>query len=193
MSRTIALIEVVHRATGHVEIHKLLSEVEAGAFSPEAAVRHGFQLNENGRWHRAMTAENIEAELARSTNLAGITWRQITTAELPLDYAKPKRLFRNCWRSNGGKVAVDMSLARDEHMTRVRRVRDGVLKRKDGDWMREFSRGNQAAADAIEAERQRLRDVPQAIDAAVKSAETPEDLKAIWPQELITSISPRSR
>lgn len=178
------LIEVVNNTTGHVEIHNLLYEAPASAFSFGAGTKNGFQLGEDGRWRKAMTAENIEVVLARTKPLGEIAWRQITTDDLPADFASPNRLFRNCWRSRDGKVVVDMPLARAEHMARIRRFRDARLREKDGEWMKEFSRGNQAGADAVEADRQKLRDAPQTIDADVRTAKTPEELKAIWPVEL---------
>lgn len=107
---------------------------------------------------------------------------EIDPADVPAD-----RAFRNEWRLDGRKVAVNMELARVSHMADIRKRRDAALATKDGEWLVAFSRGDQAGADAIEAERQKLRDVPQTIDADIKAAATPEALKATWPEELASS------
>lgn len=164
---TASVIEIVDKATGHVSVMHFVTEERDGA-------------TELVRWSREATAENIERELVRSQKvLADVTWRLIAPRDIPTD-----RTFRNSWRSDGSKIAVDMPIARIEHMARMRRARDAALVVKDGEWMKEFSRGNQAKADAIEAERQTLRDIPQAVDADIKAAATPESLKAVWPAEL---------
>lgn len=132
------------------------------------------------RWSREASDELIWSELVKSGQKAEeISWRIITPEDVPAS-----RDFRHCWRSNGAKIAVDMPLARDEHMANIRRRRDAALVAKDAEWLKEFSRGNQAGANAIEAERQVLRDVPQVIDATVKAAATPDALKAVWPATL---------
>ena len=160
-------IEIVDKATGHVSIMHFVTEERDGTTGKV-------------RWQRAAPDDAIEAELVKSGQaLDSVTWRRIDPTDIPVT-----RDFRNCWRSNGAKIAVDMPLARDEHMANIRRARDAMLAKKDGEWVKEFSRGNQAMVDAIEAERQKLRDVPQTIDAGVRDATTPEALKAMWPADL---------
>lgn len=160
-------VEIVDKTTGHITIMHFVTEERIGE-------------TREVRWSREPSNENIEAELVKSGQmLDAISWRRITTDDLPKN-----RLFRDCWRSDGRRIAVDMGLAREAHLADVRRARDAKLREKDGDWLREFSRGNAEATATVEAERQTLRDVPQTIDAEVKAARTPEALKAIWPDQL---------
>lgn len=163
---TTVTIEIVDKATEHISIM---------SFVTEERDEKGFS-----RWTREASDANIEVELVKSgQDLTKISWRRIDRADIPAS-----RDFRNSWRNNGGKLAVDMPLARADHMAKIRRRRDRVLIRKDAEWLREFSRGNQVAADAIEAERQVLRDIPATIQSTIDAATAPDTLKAVWPTAL---------
>ena len=158
-------IEIVDKASGHVSIMHFVTEER----------QKGRKL-----WSREATDKAIAEELTRSgQDLNKIAWRRIASDAFPTN-----RLFRESWRSDGKKLEVDMGLAQAEHMEEIRRKRDAQLAKKDREWLKEFSRGNIDAADVVEAERQKLRDVPQEIEAEVKKAKTPEELKAVWPVEL---------
>lgn len=50
---------------------------------------------------REPTRENIEAEMTKS-GFGGMTWRIVDPATLPTD-----RTYRNAWKDEGGKIALD--------------------------------------------------------------------------------------
>ncbi len=79
------------------------------------------------------------------------------------------RTFRNAWTHD---LSVDMDLARDIHMDNIRKPRDKRLKQLD---QRQYG-------PEYDDERQALRDIPQTFD--LTQATTPEELKALWPDEL---------
>ena len=93
--------------------------------------------------------------------------------------AFPSRTFRNCWRESGGKIEVDMPLARVQRMTEIRAQRDVLLQASDGDKARLDDIGSGPAKSAIAAYRQTLRDLPATVD--VESITTPEALEAFAP------------
>ena len=106
-------IEIVDKATGHVSIMHFVTEARDGA---------------RVAWRREASDANIAAELVKSGQvLANVTWRRIAMDDIPQN-----RLFRNCWRSDGGKIAVDMTLARDETLTKMRR-RGEVSQKTEAD------------------------------------------------------------
>lgn len=99
----------------------------------------------------------------------------------------PDRTFRNAWERDTSPspapIKTDMPKARNIHMDRIRKARNAKLKQLDGPWMRAMGQGNAAEATRIEAQRQSLRDMPQTFD--LTTAATPDELKALWPPELI--------
>ena len=103
----------------------------------------------------------------------------IDDAAIPTD-----RTFRAAWNANGKSIETDMAKAKDIQQARIRRERDKLLKAEDAVWTIAFSRGLTAEAATIEARRQILRDIPQTVDADIKQAKTPDELKVIWPKEL---------
>lgn len=128
-------------------------------------------------WLREPTPANLEHEIDRTAGLALPIkgYRKLADGEVPAD-----RTFRNAWRDRAGRVEVDMPEARKILLDSVRAVRMGKLAELDGQWMRATGQGDKAAADAVEAERQKLRDLPERI--GVELAETPEELKELWPE-----------
>lgn len=102
----------------------------------------------------------------------------ITKDDIPKD-----RTFRDAWTRNGsGKVECDMPRARDIHRDRMRRARQPKLDALDRLHSRALGQGKQAEADEIEKQRQALRDVTAA--PSIESAETPDELTAVWPSAL---------
>jgi len=118
------------------------------------------------------------AKWAESSGLTAVSWR-VSDASVthPTD-----RTFRDAWTDDnpGDQVDVDMPKARTIHMNRIRVVRDAELAKLDIAWSRAMAKG--VGADVIEAKRQKLRDLPQTFD--LTSSATPEELKAMWPNEL---------
>jgi hypothetical protein len=132
-----------------------------------------------GWWMREATPENIEQEIGRSGSYLGqVTGhRKISDADIPAD-----RTFRGAWRDRGGKLEVDMPVAREIHRDHLRVARSVKLMQLDGEWMKATGQKKDGDADAIEAQRKALRDMPS--DPRIEAATTPEELKAVWPEEL---------
>lgn len=85
------------------------------------------------------------------------------------------RIFRGAWFIDEQKnIAVNMDIARDIHMANIRNARDAAL--------RELDKKTLMGID-VQAEKQVIRDIPQNID--LTTASTPEELKKIWPEELL--------
>lgn len=95
------------------------------------------------------------------------SWRIAGDAEIPQD-----RYFRKAWEDNG-TLSVNMPKARDIHMDRIRAKRNEKLKELDIETLK---------GRDVQTEKQALRDIPQTFD--LTKATTPEELKALWPDEL---------
>lgn len=95
--------------------------------------------------------------------------RITTTDKIPLD-----RTFRNAWTDDNPTQTIDvvMSKARQIHMDRIRIARDKRLRELD----------KRKYGAEFDAERQALRDLPQTFD--LSGAKDPDELKALWPEEL---------
>lgn len=103
------------------------------------------------------------------------SWREIAPEHLPKD-----RSFRNAWRDGGKTVDVDMPKARNIHRDRLREMRIPKFAALDIEMTRAFN--NPSKQKEIEAQRQKLRDIPQ--DPSIEKASTPEELLAIMPDIL---------
>lgn len=126
--------------------------------------------------------EQLEAEAARAIkNLGGdpdlIPWQIVDADTLPKD-----RTFRAALRVVEGKFTVDMDHARQIHMGRIRLIRNAALTALDVETMKAIGKGDNVSRDFIESQKQALRNIPQTID--LSKATTPDELKAIWPEEL---------
>jgi hypothetical protein len=131
-------------------------------------------------WMREPTSSNLEHEIGRTAGLALPIkgFRKLTEGEVPTD-----RTFRGAWRDRGSRLEVDMPAAREIHRDHLRAARSAKLMQLDGEWMRATGQGKKQDADAVEAQRQALRDLP--ADPRIEAVSTPEELKAVWPEELI--------
>ena len=78
-------------------------------------------------------------------------------------------------------ININMTKARDIHREKVREARNPKLAAKDVEFQRALETG--ADTSAIVAAKQALRDAPAA--ANIKSATTPDELKASWDAELL--------
>ena len=78
-------------------------------------------------------------------------------------------------------ININMTKARDIHMDQIRKARNAELAAKDVTFMRAVEAGDTDAQATIGAEKQVLRDIPQTFDL---TTDTPEQLKALWPDEL---------
>lgn len=115
-----------------------------------------------------LTYEQYEAHVwARSIPEDAINPRYVDYDEVPTD-----RAFRNAWVDRDG-ITHCMDKCRAIHMDKIRSARNEKLKELDIETMK----GND-----VQAQKQVLRDLPQTID--LSAADTLEDLKKIWPQQL---------
>ena len=78
-------------------------------------------------------------------------------------------------------IIVNMTKARDIHMSKIRAVRNKQLASLDVPFMRAVETGDASELARIASEKQVLRDIPQTLDL---TTDTPEELKAIWPIEI---------
>lgn len=86
--------------------------------------------------------------------------------EIPEDWH-----FRDAWKQNGKTAIVDMDKAKEIHMEKILMARNVRLKELE---QRQYG-------PEFDKERQDLLDIPQTF---VLTAKTPEELKALWPEEL---------
>ena len=80
-------------------------------------------------------------------------------------------------------VNVNMTKARDIHLTEIRRVRNAELVKEDITFMRAVEAGDTDTQATIATKKQTLRDIPATFDITT-DVDTPEKLKAKWPTEL---------
>ena len=80
-------------------------------------------------------------------------------------------------------VNVNMTKARAIHLTEIRRVRNAELAKEDITFMRAVEAGDTSAQAAVATKKQTLRDIPATLDITT-GVDTPEKLKAKWPDEL---------
>lgn len=122
--------------------------------------------------HAQEIMNNWNSDLELVEQYGQITEYRITT----IDKVPTDRTFRNAWTDENDTSTVDVNMdkAREIHMDNIRAVRDEKLKELDIEALH--------GAD-VQEEKQALRDIPATLD--LTTAETPEELKAIWP-ELLT-------
>jgi len=106
----------------------------------------------------------------RSVPADAINPRYVTDEEV--DAAFSDETFRDAWIDDNG-IKVDMAKARGIHMDRIRHARNEKLKELDIETMK---------GSDVQSQKQVLRDLPQTLNLSV--AKTPEELKAIWPDQL---------
>jgi hypothetical protein len=80
-------------------------------------------------------------------------------------------------------VNINMDKARAIHLAEIRRVRNEELAKEDIAFMRAVEAGDADAQATIKTKKQTLRDIPATFDITT-GVDTPEKLKARWPDEL---------
>jgi hypothetical protein len=128
--------------------------------------------------------EIIGAELAQwppEDQAAVVSWRAVPDEAIPTD-----RTFRNAWVDDGKAVQHDMPKARNIWRNKMRKARAPLLAGLDVEVMRALEQGKPTTD--IATRKQALRDVT--ADPAIEAAQTPEALKAVWPQALATGAAP---
>ncbi len=123
--------------------------------------------------HSALEKMKIE-ELAKKDVPDGKSWRIIDPKTLP-----ENRYFRDAWTINLNTkiISVKMDKARIIHLNEIRKHRNKKLKELDVETLK---------GRDVQTEKQKLRDLPQNFD--LTSAKTPDDLKNLWPTELLPKI-----
>jgi hypothetical protein len=169
------LVSVTH-TDGSVSV---LTFVTFGRLIGDAlgAVRAGPE----GYFIRNPTVDNIQTEVNKTFSNVGrvggqmvpvASWRLIDLSALPAD-----RAYRNAWKDTGTTIVHDMPKAREIHRGKLRELRAPVLAALDVEWMKAVAAKKNPDADAVEAKRQVLRDLP--ADPRIDAAQTVEELKAI--------------
>jgi hypothetical protein len=102
------------------------------------------------------------------------------------DTVPTSRLFRNSWRKTGSTIAVDMTVARNEHMDRIRAARSKEFQKLDAEFTKAHGTNDALKMAEVEAQRQALRDIPETFD--LSGATTPEELYALWPANLTRPV-----
>jgi hypothetical protein len=94
------------------------------------------------------------------------------------------RTFRGAWQFSGNVIEVDMTAAREIHRDNLRTERAPRLADLDTAWFRAAETADTAAQADIATQKQALRDVTE--DARIEAASTPEELKALTLDVLLT-------
>jgi len=129
---------------------------------------------------REATDEAIQSEIDKSSwgELSPVAWRRIEKDEIPQD-----RYFRNAWKDTG-QVEIDMQKAREIQRDELRIERKPHLEQLDVEYMKATEIGDKQQITEIAEIKQLLRDVTK--DPRIEEAETPEELKALTLEELLT-------
>jgi hypothetical protein len=141
----------------------------------ERAVSAGHREHAARRFVRAMdkggctTAEAYDIIRDRDCGHLGTAFELVTPEELP------DRWFRDAWRRghNGGPIDIDMETARKIQFRRIRTAIRRENKRREDD----LTRFNRPLKIAIGAIRDKLH-----------KADSAEDIRRIWPEELGSNV-----
>lgn len=87
--------------------------------------------------------------------------------------------FHGAWRSDKGRIFVDMLEARNILRDQIRAARVPIMQALDIEYQRADERGDDEAKRSIAARKQALRDAP--ADPTIDTAATTNALKALWP------------
>lgn len=129
---------------------------------------------------------DVEVALAKTGRSA------VEYVEIVDDTILQDRTFRNALDLVNGVLVTDMPKARDIHREHIRAAREPKLSQADVDYFKALEAAvvtglapetpEYTALEATAAHKKKLRDMPQMPE--IDAAQTPEELKAIWPDEL---------
>lgn len=119
------------------------------------------------------TAENVEARIAKE-GLRVTSWRIVRYDDIPSE-----RHFRDALRDDGEKLHHDLDHAKEIALRYIREDREPELAKLDVQWTKAVGQKDQKKADAVEAQRQVLRDKPSMVAAQLKDATTISEIHAI--------------
>lgn len=128
---------------------------------------------------KSLLTNTIE-QIAQKDVPVGLSYRIASTDALPNN-----RDFRNAWTDDNPThtVDVDMGKARDIHMSNIRQAREKKFIELGFPHKLNPELEEAIISTETRAQLQVLRDIPQNLD--LDTAATPDELKAIWPIELI--------
>jgi len=124
-----------------------------------------------------LTDAQIEERAWRKLPQNAINPQFVDESSIPSD-----RTFRNAWVHGGNTINIDMGKARELHRKKLRELRSPILSALDTEYMRADELGDTTAKQRIALQKQALRDVTN--DPAIDAAQTPEELKAVFPDIL---------
>lgn len=127
----------------------------------------------DGTWRREPRPDTIEAELKKA-GISYVSWRMLPDEHAPID-----RRYRDAWRDRGGPIELDMPTARRIRLfdLRVERMRRWPLLDRDFNVHMVFGRNTEA--QAVERQRQALRDMPVTLAPALEAAADADALDAV--------------
>lgn len=131
-------------------------------------------------WSREPTTETLAGEIRRAFEAheaKPVSWRVIQERMVPTD-----RTYRKSWTDIGGTIAFNMTKARDVHREIIRAARTKAMERLDVEYMAADEDGDISNKREIAARKQRLRDLP--ADPRIEAAQTIDDLRKVWDEEL---------
>jgi hypothetical protein len=106
------------------------------------------------------------------------SWRVVRYADIPKD-----RTYRDAWADVGTAALVhDLTKAKQIHRTHLRVARQPKLDALDVAYQKADEAGDKAEKKRVAAAKQALRDLP--AHPAIDAAQTIEDLRAVWPEDL---------
>lgn len=168
------------------------AEVKEGALRRIETLRSQLQsmeeqLEQSARLYDADRASHPDFSIAE---FIGQAWEFIIAKSVPAgaefrfadDSELPERDFRNAWKDENGGIVIDMPKAREIHKDHMRECRCPLLQDLDVQYQRADEKGEAELKKQIAQRKQALRDVTK--DPAIEAADTPEELKRVWPEIL---------
>jgi hypothetical protein len=119
------------------------------------------------------TPENVEERIAKEA-LQVKSWRIVRYDDIPTE-----RHFRDALRDDGEKLHHDLDHAKEIALKYIREDREPELAKLDIQYSKATGQKDAKKADAVEAQRQALRDKPATVLAQMKDATTIADIHAV--------------
>jgi hypothetical protein len=104
---------------------------------------------------------------------------QSSESKIYESFQLPEAEFIDAWTID---ATIDLERAKDVWRNKMRSVRNERLKQLDLEWMRAMEIGDTAAAAAVAAQKQELRDITKRDE--LKYAKSLAEVKAFWPAVL---------
>jgi hypothetical protein len=113
----------------------------------------------------------VTVELALKDVPESVPYEIVSVDATPSD-----RFFRNAWKANGKRIEVDLPKAKTIAHEIRRQKREEEFKPHDDLIVKRIPGVD---VDAVEADRQRIRDIYAKLQVAIEAASSPEQLKAL--------------